>query len=120
MSRDVFTRAQAAEYLGVSLDAFDEHVRPHLPRVLIGARVRFLRADLDAWVASRREAPSAVQQSRSLSSAAESGTSASRSGGAGFEAQRASQIADELSPISPRAGMRNTRRRTSLLRLVQE
>jgi hypothetical protein len=102
-----------------SLDAFDDHVRPHLPRVPIGARVRFLRADLDAWLAARREAPSAVQQNRPSASEAASGTTASPSLDGVSLARQVSQLADELRVSSQLAGTRRTRRHGSRLRLVQ-
>lgn len=113
-------RGCAAAYVGVSIDVFDERVRKDLPKVRIGAREGFLRTDLDAWLSARREAPCPVQQSQRSSSAGEPGTTRSRSEGSAFEARRASEIADGLKPISPRAGSRNTKGRASRLLLVPE
>lgn len=111
-------RACAAAYLGVSLDSFDDHARVALPAVRIGAKVGFLRPDLDTFAQSRREAPSAVRQSPRSGSAAASGTSVSPSQAGASLARRASEIADGLKPRSPRGGSRRTEPRAKSLRLV--
>ncbi|MBU9615220.1 helix-turn-helix domain-containing protein [Burkholderia multivorans] len=52
----LMTTAQAAEYLGISfhtLEIWRSTRRYHVPFVKIGNRVRYRRADLDAWIASR-------------------------------------------------------------------
>lgn len=55
-------RASAAAYLDMSVDTFDAVVRPSVPFVdLAGAEsvrpvLRWLKADLDAYLASRRKA----------------------------------------------------------------
>jgi excisionase family DNA binding protein len=48
---------EAARYLGVSRRTFYEYVRPKVQFARIGARVVFDTNDLDAWIASRKEAP---------------------------------------------------------------
>jgi len=49
----IYSRAEAAEYLGVSLRTFDR-LRPELPHVVIGRRRKHLKRDLDAYIAERR------------------------------------------------------------------
>jgi len=52
--QEVMTRQEAAAYLRLSLRTMD---RLPIPRVKLGHRtVRFLRADLDAYLAQHREA----------------------------------------------------------------
>ncbi len=46
----LLTRTEAAEYLGLPMSTFQEHVQPHVPCVPVGARPRFTKEDLDAWV----------------------------------------------------------------------
>ena len=111
-------RACAAAYLGISIDTFDDHARASLPRVRIGARVGFLRDDLDAWARGRREAPSVGQQSPRSATEAASGTTASPSRDAGFMARRANEIDSELTLALPRGGTKRTGRRAKSLRLV--
>lgn len=48
----LLTRAEAAEFCHVSVDAFDEHVRPELPERRVGKRVLFRRVDLEAFIVS--------------------------------------------------------------------
>jgi len=48
---------EAAEYLGVSVRTFYEHVRPGLPAIRIGARVVFDSDDLDKWAELQKVAP---------------------------------------------------------------
>ena len=48
---------EAAEYLGVSVRTFYEHVRPGLPAIRIGARVVFDPEDLDKWAELQKVAP---------------------------------------------------------------
>lgn len=56
------TRATAAAYLDMSVDTFDEVVRPFVPYLDLAAptakrpALRWLRADLDAFLAGRRRA----------------------------------------------------------------
>jgi excisionase family DNA binding protein len=55
-SSNLLTRAQAAEYLGLkeqTLAVWAATGRHNLTFVKIGGRVRYLRADLDAWIESR-------------------------------------------------------------------
>lgn len=105
--------------MGVSLDAFDDHVRPTLPGVRIGARVRFLREDLDAWAKTHREAPSEDLRNLPCASAAGSGTTDSRSPASGTLARRVNELEDELKAYSPRGGTRRTGRSARSLQLVR-
>jgi hypothetical protein len=43
-------QAEAAEALGVGLDTFKRHVRPHLKRVDIGSSTRYPVAELQRWL----------------------------------------------------------------------
>jgi len=55
-ARDMLTRAEAAEYLGLrpqTLATWATTGRYDLPFVRVGRAVRYRRADLDAWLASR-------------------------------------------------------------------
>jgi hypothetical protein len=54
-------RAEAAWYCGVSVDAFDQHVRPHLPTVYVGAVRVWRRDDLDAWLSAQAVGPATVR-----------------------------------------------------------
>jgi excisionase family DNA binding protein len=47
--RVTLTRAEAAESVGVSLDYFDEHVRPELRVVQRGRLVLIPVAELERW-----------------------------------------------------------------------
>lgn len=52
-----FTREQAAQYIGVrpqTLASWATHRRYGLPLHKIGRLVRYARADLDRWLATRR------------------------------------------------------------------
>lgn len=51
VERVVLTTAEAAKYVGMS-KSWVEH--SDVPRVRLGRRVVFLRADLDAYLAARR------------------------------------------------------------------
>jgi predicted DNA-binding transcriptional regulator AlpA len=54
----ILNAQDAARYLGVARSTFLRSIAPDLPRVqLTPGRVGFTRADLDAWIAIRREAP---------------------------------------------------------------
>jgi hypothetical protein len=44
-------RAEAAAALGVSLETFDAHIRPHLAAVTVGAVVIYPRAELERFLA---------------------------------------------------------------------
>jgi hypothetical protein len=48
----LLTREQAAAYMGMSLATFERHVRPHVAHVRHGARERWTRELLDAWLAA--------------------------------------------------------------------
>ena len=55
--RRVFTRAQAAAYLGVSkrlLDHWAWNKSQEVPYAKIGKLVRYLKKDLDAWLESKK------------------------------------------------------------------
>ena len=49
----IYSRGQAADYLGVSPRTFDR-LRAALPYVVIGRRKKYLKRDLDAYIAERR------------------------------------------------------------------
>lgn len=54
--RTLFTRPQAAEYLGVrpqTLACWATTGRYGLPFIRVGRAVRYRKADLDAWLANR-------------------------------------------------------------------
>lgn len=42
-------RDEAAEMLGISVDHFDEYVRPHLPAIKVGRRLLFRVKRLEEW-----------------------------------------------------------------------
>ncbi len=44
-------RAEAAAALGVSLETFDAHVRPHLASVQVGGVIVYPRAELERFLA---------------------------------------------------------------------
>ena len=51
----ILSRRQGADYLGVSLRTFDRlRAEAALPFVVIGKRRKFLKRDLDTYVAKRR------------------------------------------------------------------
>ncbi len=50
--RSAFTAPEAARYIGMSL-SYVEH--SDIPRVRLGRAVRYLRADLDSYLAQRRD-----------------------------------------------------------------
>jgi len=54
----VWTRAEAAAYLKVSVRAFDAHVRPDLTPIRVGRCVRFLQRDVEAWADRTRDGDS--------------------------------------------------------------
>lgn len=43
-------RQEAAEMLGMSVDHFDEYVRPNLPAIAIGRRLLFRVERLSEWI----------------------------------------------------------------------
>lgn len=45
-----FQRPEAAAYCGVSIDHFDEHIRPHVPTRYLGACKLWLQRDLEAFL----------------------------------------------------------------------
>lgn len=56
---DMFTVPQAAAYLAIearTLDVWRSTKRVKIPYVKIGGAVRYMRADLDAYIESRRVA----------------------------------------------------------------
>lgn len=62
MSAEAMSRATAAAYLDMSVRTFDEVVRPFVPCVRLATptakrpALRWLRTDLDAYLAERRRA----------------------------------------------------------------
>ena len=51
----IYSRGQAADYLDVSLRTFDRlRAEAPLPCVVIGRRRKYLKRDLDAYIAERR------------------------------------------------------------------
>lgn len=55
--RKVFTRAQAAEYLGVTKRLLDHWAwtgLQNIPYIKYGKLVRYLKSDLDKWIESKR------------------------------------------------------------------
>ncbi len=53
--RVIYSRGQAAEYLDVSPRTFDRlRAEAALPYVVIGRRRKYLKRDLDAYIAERR------------------------------------------------------------------
>jgi len=68
---DAISRKQAAEIFGLSVDAFDVHVRPHLTERRFGRRPRFSRAEVETlWeaggVAARPAVGGAVKPPRAM------------------------------------------------------
>lgn len=57
-------RAEAAWYCGVSVDAFDEHIRPNLPTVYVGALRLWRRDDMDGWLGAQAVAPATMRASQ--------------------------------------------------------
>lgn len=55
-TREIFTRSQAAEYLGVTKRFLDMQAMhcTDLPMYRIGRLVRYRKADLDKWLESKR------------------------------------------------------------------
>jgi excisionase family DNA binding protein len=96
----LFARAQAATYLGVSLEHFKEVIQPQLERVAVrsGRRVLFDRKDLDVWVGE--------QKGGSSGPSGKPGSSGSRTTDDATNTPRAKEIAAKLRS-SPR---RSTRR----------
>jgi len=55
---ELMTVAECAAYLRVHPKTLPELIRRHgLPCALVGRRRRFRRADIDRWLASRKEGP---------------------------------------------------------------
>ncbi len=55
--RKIFTREQAAEYLGLPkrrLDDWAWNKRQELPYMKMGKLVRYLKSDLDKWLESKK------------------------------------------------------------------
>jgi excisionase family DNA binding protein len=48
--RLAYTRQEAAAVLGVSVDFFDEHVRPSLRSIRLSRLILFPRSELERWV----------------------------------------------------------------------
>lgn len=62
MSSELFNTEQAADYLGLkphTLELWRHAKRYDVPYVKIGKNVRYLKSDLDDWLASRRVAATA-------------------------------------------------------------
>src|SRR3954468_13282232 len=86
----VVCRRCGAAYLGVSVDTIDDVVRKQLPTVKVGNRVLLARADLDGYIAARKERPEwADPPSPPSSNAPESGTIASPPAAGASVARRA-------------------------------
>jgi excisionase family DNA binding protein len=49
VARVTLTKAEAAEALGISLDHFERHVRPHLRVIRCGRRVLIRLGELQRW-----------------------------------------------------------------------
>lgn len=57
MTSDLMTAEEAAEYLNVevqTLAVWRCHKTYDLPYIKVGRRIRYRKADLDAWIESRR------------------------------------------------------------------
>jgi predicted DNA-binding transcriptional regulator AlpA len=76
---DVYTDHQAAAYLGLASSVWLQHKRMNVqvarngtdegpPFVRVGRLVRYLKSDLDAWLAARRvtQTPAAAPKSKRL------------------------------------------------------
>ena len=50
MSGDILTRGEAAEFLRVSVRAFDQHVRGNVPEHRVGRKPLFRKVDLEEWL----------------------------------------------------------------------
>jgi hypothetical protein len=50
--RGLLDRSAAADYLGISVDAFDQHVKPNVRVRMIGAKPMFTTAALDEYADS--------------------------------------------------------------------
>jgi hypothetical protein len=48
--RLALSQVEAAESLGISLNAFKRYVRPHVRRVEVGTRMLFSVAELQRWL----------------------------------------------------------------------
>ena len=55
-TREIFTRAQAAEYLGVTVRYLDMQAMhcTDLPMYKLGRLARYRKADLDKWLESKK------------------------------------------------------------------
>ena len=53
-------RPQAAAALGVSVDVFDEHIRPDLPVIRVAGVVTYPVKGLQEWLESNEEQPAAT------------------------------------------------------------
>src|SRR5665213_3508684 len=90
LSPRLVSRDEAAEYTGVSLTTFKEHVQPRLRVVEIGRRVLFDVQELDKWVEEQKVSVSggpAIPRPP---------TSVSRTPGIVSSSRRANEILDEL------------------------
>jgi hypothetical protein len=52
--RITVSRQEAAAMLSLSVDAFDEHVRPRLPMIRVGRLLLISVRDLEQWVEENR------------------------------------------------------------------
>ncbi len=57
-------RAEAAAALGLSVETFDEHVRPDLPVVRIGGVVAYPVRGLHSWLERHEEQPASTSPRR--------------------------------------------------------
>jgi hypothetical protein len=47
---DMLTTAQAQEYLRVNRHTFEKHIRPHVPRIVLGRKHFYTKVDLEVWL----------------------------------------------------------------------
>jgi excisionase family DNA binding protein len=50
VTRQCYTREEAAAALGVSVDFFDEHVRPEIKVIREGRRVLIPASEIEKWI----------------------------------------------------------------------
>jgi len=48
--KKLYSRREAADALGMSMDSFERYVQPFVPVVMVGRLVRVAPAVLDAWI----------------------------------------------------------------------
>ena len=47
---DMLTTAQAKQFLNVNRHTFEKHVRPNVPRIVLGRKHFYTRVDLENWL----------------------------------------------------------------------